>query len=175
MGLGWGRVRWGMGSLDWPSLSALHNMMVWAGISAQLFSSWVGGASAWALTSEAACVYRERALALPKAPSGRQGGAEVTGGKQAWQTLGHGTLGGPHAEGLAIGQEGRRVSVSDGEKAAHWGGPAVAPDCIFPAFCVSALVADCELFPFCLCLLSLRSTLLPAVPGSFPWSGPAAL
>lgn len=54
---GWGRVRWEMGSLDWRSLSTLHNMMVWAGISAQLFSSWVGGASAWALTSEAACVY----------------------------------------------------------------------------------------------------------------------
>lgn len=62
-----------MGSLDWPSLSALHNMMVWAGISAQLFSSWVGGASAWALTSEAACVYRGHLPSLKRQVVGRVG------------------------------------------------------------------------------------------------------
>lgn len=46
---------------------------------------------------------------------------------------------------------------------------------VLPAFCVSALPTDRELFPFCLCLLPFCPTLLPAVPGGFPWSGPTAL
>lgn len=46
---------------------------------------------------------------------------------------------------------------------------------VLPAFCVSAFPTDCELVSFCLCLLPFCPTLLPAVPGGFPWSGPAAL
>lgn len=73
--------------------------------------------------------------------------------------------------GVSVVSDGRELPQD--EKAGHWVGTAIAPD--FPAFCVSALPTDCELFPFCLCLLPLCPTLLPTVPGSFPWSGPAAL
>lgn len=89
-------------------------------------------------------------------------------------------LGGLHAQGLAT-QNGKGSFSSDGrevpqnEKAGYAGELAIVPDYVLPAFCVSALPTDCELVPFCLCLLSFCPTLLPAVPGGFPWSGPAAL
>ncbi|KAI2561294.1 RAD9A isoform 3 [Pan troglodytes] len=47
--------------------------------------------------------------------------------------------------------------------------------CLVTGGNVKALPPDGELLPLCLCLLSLCPALLPAIPGSHPWSGPAAL